>query len=160
MAVFNGAVEVNGASGKVDVDKKHSATFDLAGSAPYTLANNLEPDPYDDWDKQQDKYHQQYRGNSYSPYGYGASDLNYYGELLQHSRLRHDVAALPGRRGLGPVYERRLDVVSRCRICLGLELSVGLDAVSLRLLDFVNSYGWFWQPGRTSGLDGTLFLAS
>ena len=82
MAVFNGEVEVNGASGKVDVEKKHSATFDLAGSAPYTLANNLEPDPYDDWDKQQDKYHQQYSAaNSYSPYAYGASDLNYYGSF-------------------------------------------------------------------------------
>jgi len=40
VAVFNGAVEVNGASGKVDVEKKHSATLDLAGSTPYTLANN------------------------------------------------------------------------------------------------------------------------
>ena len=28
VAVFNGAVEVNGASGKVDVEKKHSATFE------------------------------------------------------------------------------------------------------------------------------------
>ena len=53
-----------------------------AGTAPYTLANNLEPDPYDDWDKQQDKYHQQYSAsNSYSPYAYGASDLNYYGSF-------------------------------------------------------------------------------
>src|ERR1700730_13740614 len=81
VAVFNGAVEVEGASGKVDVEKKHSVTFDLAGTSPYTLANNLEPDPYDDWDKQQDKYHQQYSANGYSPYAYGASDLNYYGSF-------------------------------------------------------------------------------
>ena len=60
VAVFKGDVEVEGTSGKVEVEKKHSATFDLAGTSPYTLANNLEPDPYDDWDKQQDKYQQQY----------------------------------------------------------------------------------------------------
>ena len=51
MAVFKGEVQAEGPSGKVAVEKKHSATFDLAGSNPYTVANNLEPDPYDDWDK-------------------------------------------------------------------------------------------------------------
>ena len=82
MAVFKGDVEVASASGRVKVEKKHSATFDLTGTEPYTLANNLEPDPYDEWDKQQDKYHQQYSvSNSFSPYGYGASDLNYYGSF-------------------------------------------------------------------------------
>ncbi len=40
VAVFKGDVEVNGSSGQVDLEKKHSATFDLAGSDPYTLANN------------------------------------------------------------------------------------------------------------------------
>ena len=77
-------MEVEGASGKVEVEKKHSATFDLSGADHYTLANNLEPDPYDDWDKQQDKYHEQYSAsavNGFSPYSYGASDLNYYGSF-------------------------------------------------------------------------------
>jgi hypothetical protein len=84
LAVFKGDVEVEGASGEVKIEKKHSATFDLTGSNPYTLANNLEPDPYDDWDKQQDKYHEQYSAsvaNGYSPYAYGSSDLNYYGSF-------------------------------------------------------------------------------
>jgi hypothetical protein len=84
LAVFKGDVEVEGASGKVEVEKKHSATFDLTGANPYTLANNLEPDPYDDWDKQQEKYHEQYSASAargYSPYAYGASDLNYYGSF-------------------------------------------------------------------------------
>ena len=82
LAVFNGDVEAEGSSGTVEVEKKHSATFDLTGANPYTLANNLEPDPYDEWDKQQEKYHEQYSAsaaNSYSPYAYGSSDLNYYG---------------------------------------------------------------------------------
>ena len=45
LAMFKGDVEVEGPSGKVEIEKKHSATFDLSGASPYTLANNLEPDP-------------------------------------------------------------------------------------------------------------------
>ena len=92
LAVFKGDVSVDGPSGAVAVDKKQSATFDLAEQDHYTLAKNLEQDPYDAWDKQQGEYHQRYMssssyGNSYgnsSPYGYGygVSDLNYYGSYF------------------------------------------------------------------------------
>jgi hypothetical protein len=84
LAVFSGGVQVDGDSGSVAVDKKHTATFDLTDDDHYTLAKNLEPDPYDAWDKQQDQYQQQYASNSYSsysPYAYGSSDLNYYGSF-------------------------------------------------------------------------------
>ena len=56
-------------------------------------------------------------------------------KLLQRAGLRHDVAAFSCGGGLGPVHERRLDVVSRGGICLGLRLPLGLDAISLRILD-------------------------
>jgi hypothetical protein len=84
LAVFNGDVQVEGDSGTVAVSKNHTASFDLTDGDHYTLAKNLEPDPYDTWDKQQDQYHQQYASNSYSsysPYAYGTSDLNYYGSF-------------------------------------------------------------------------------
>jgi len=45
---------------------------------------NLEPDSFDTWDQQQDQYHQQYANksySSYSPFAYGTSDLNYYGNF-------------------------------------------------------------------------------
>src|SRR5437016_1315101 len=83
LAVFKGDVRVAGPSGTVEVGKKASATFDLAAQDKYTVAKNLEEDPYDAWDKQAADYHQRYMasGNSYtsySPYAYGTSDLNYY----------------------------------------------------------------------------------
>jgi hypothetical protein len=84
VAVFNGDVRVEGDSGTVGVSKNHTAAFDLTDGDRYTLAKNLEPDPYDTWDKQQDQYHQRYSSNSYnsySPYAYGTSDLNYYGSF-------------------------------------------------------------------------------
>ena len=86
LAVFKGDVQVEGPSGTFEVGKKQSATFDLADRDRYTLAANLEQDPYDSWDKQQEQYHQRYTSNSlyngYSPYAYGMSDLNYYGSYF------------------------------------------------------------------------------
>jgi hypothetical protein len=83
LAVFKGKVEVEAPSGLVAVDKKRTATFDLSNSDKSTVAENLEADPYDTWDKQQAQYHSQYASaNSYSPYGYGMSDLNYYGSYF------------------------------------------------------------------------------
>ncbi len=86
LAVFKGDVKVEGPSGAVEVGRKASATFNLADQDHYTLAKNLEQDPYDSWDKQQEDYHQRYLSNSSyssnSPYAYGASDLNYYGSYF------------------------------------------------------------------------------
>jgi len=85
LAVFTGDVQVEGDSGTVKVSKNHTAEFDLTDGDRSTLAKDLEPDPFDAWDKQQDQYHQQYASNaysSYSPYAYGTSDLNYYGSFF------------------------------------------------------------------------------
>jgi hypothetical protein len=83
LAVFKGDVSVEGPSGTLVVQKKQSATFDLADSDKYKLAKNLESDPYDAWDKEQEQYHDRNKGSSSGyndlPYGYGMSDLNYYG---------------------------------------------------------------------------------
>ena len=79
MSVFKGNVDVEGAAGKVVVDKKKTATFDPADNDKYTLAKNIEDEPLDSWDKEASSYHDQYARNNSSPYGYGVSDLNYYG---------------------------------------------------------------------------------
>src|ERR1700684_1848638 len=79
MAVFKGNVDVEGPAGKVVVEKKKTANFDEADNDKYTLANNVEEAPLDSWDKEASEYHQQYSKNNSSPYGYGVSDLNYYG---------------------------------------------------------------------------------
>jgi hypothetical protein len=85
VAVFKGDLQVEGDSGTVAVSKNRTASFDLANGDHSTLAKNVEPDPFDAWDKQQDQYRQQYASNSYSsysPYAYGTSDLNYYGSFF------------------------------------------------------------------------------
>ena len=152
VAVFKGDVEVESASGKVAIEKKHSATFDLTGEGRSTLANNLEPDPYDDWDKQQDKYHRQYSSSpaSYSPYGYGTSDLNYYGSFYD----------LPG---YGMMWQPYLVGAGWDPFMNGAWMwypGLGYTWVSAYPWGwmpyrygswvFLSSYGgWFWQPGST-----------
>jgi Uncharacterized protein conserved in bacteria len=79
LAVFNGNVEVEGPSGKVTVEKKRTATFDAADNDKYTVAKKVAEEPLDSWDKESVSYHDQYAKNNSTPYGYGYSDLNYYG---------------------------------------------------------------------------------
>src|SRR5579863_7984014 len=84
LAVFSGDAQVAGDSGTLAVAKNHTATFDLTDDDRHSLAKDLEPDPFDAWDKEQNQYHEVYASNSsssYSPYAYGTSDLNYYGNF-------------------------------------------------------------------------------
>jgi hypothetical protein len=79
MANFKNDLEVVGPSGTVKVDKKKMVTFNLSDDDQATVAKNVEPDVYDDWDKRSVQYHDQYARNNSTPYGYGYSDLSYYG---------------------------------------------------------------------------------
>ena len=79
LAVFKGDVDVDGPAGKVTVEKKKMASFDASDNDKYPVAKNVEQAPLDSWDKEASSYHDQYAKNNSSPYGYGASDLNYYG---------------------------------------------------------------------------------
>ena len=83
VAALNGEVEVEGPSGKVEISKNHKAVFDLLNDDRYKLARDFAEAPYDSWDKQQDQYRDRYSASasSYSPYAYGTSDLNYYGNF-------------------------------------------------------------------------------
>ena len=85
VAVIKGQLNVNGQAGSVEVDQKHTATFDLKTDHS-EIAKDIEEISYDEWDKQQSEYHERYAasGKSYnsSPYAYGMSDLNYYGSYM------------------------------------------------------------------------------
>jgi hypothetical protein len=82
LAVFKGDAEVEGPAGKFTIEKNKTAKFDAADNDKYTLAHNIAEAPLDSWDKEASAYHDQYAKNTSnlsSPYGYGLSDLNYYG---------------------------------------------------------------------------------
>ncbi|MGB9361897.1 MAG: FecR family protein, partial [Candidatus Sulfotelmatobacter sp.] len=79
VATFKNEIEVVAPSGTVKVDKRKMVTFSADDKEQATVAKNLREDPYDNWDKQSVEYHDQYAKNNSTPYGYGYSDLSYYG---------------------------------------------------------------------------------
>ncbi|MGC2183985.1 MAG: FecR family protein [Terriglobales bacterium] len=150
VAVFQGDVEVASASGRVKVEKKHSATFSLAGTEPYALASNLEPDPYDEWDKQQDKYHQQYSAsNGFSPYGYGASDLSYYGSF--YNIPGYGMMWQPYLVGAGwdPFMNGAWMWYPGSGYAWVSAYPWGWTPYRYGSWTYLNAYGWFWQPGNS-----------
>jgi hypothetical protein len=84
LAVFAGNAEVASGAATTVVGKKETLTLGGDVAQP-EVAKNVAPGPFDEWDKEEIKYHDQYsKGNallgSSSP-GYGISDLNYYGSF-------------------------------------------------------------------------------
>jgi hypothetical protein len=85
VAVSHGDVELQGlGSETVTVSKNRTASFDMVDQDTYTVARGYEDGPYEDWNSELDAYHQRNYNNARydSPYGYGFSDLNYYGSYI------------------------------------------------------------------------------
>jgi len=157
VAVFKGEAKIAGPSGEVEVAKNKTATFDLA-SDKYELAKNLELDPYDAWDKQQADYHDRYLASNsysnYSPYAYGASDLNYYGNF----------STVPGYGTMWQPYFAGAGWDPYMNGAWAYSPGYGYGWVSgypwgwtpyhYGNWIYVPSYGWGWQPGGSwSGLN-------
>jgi len=80
LSVFKGDIDVDSPTGQVKVEKKKTALFDVADGDKYKVESKIEEDPLDSWDREASAYHDEYAKNqAASPYGYGLSDLNYYG---------------------------------------------------------------------------------
>jgi hypothetical protein len=152
VAVFKGDVQIEGDSGTVSVSKNRTASFDLTDDDRSTLAKNVEPDPFDAWDKQQDQYHQQYASNSYSnysPYAYGTSDLNYYGSFFN----------VPGYGMMWQPYFAGAGWDPFMNGAWAFSPGFGYGWVSgypwgwtpyhYGSWAYLPTYGWAWQPGGT-----------
>ena len=151
LAVFSGDVQVDGPSGEVKLSKKQSVTFDQDNNDQYKIAKNIDPDPFDQWDKQQSEYHDRYQAsNSYnSPYGYGASDLNYYGSYMMIPG--YGLAWQPYFTGMG--WNPYMDGAWMMYPGLGYSwvsaYPWGWTPYHYGSWAFVPQYGWMWIPGNT-----------
>src|SRR6476469_9225131 len=86
VAVFKGEVGVSDTDngGEVAVKKNETFVLDPSDMARYALDKGADADDLDQWSKQRDDALSTYAsagsGYAQSPYQYGASDLNYYGQ--------------------------------------------------------------------------------
>jgi hypothetical protein len=147
LAVFKGDVEVESPSGSVTVAKKKSATFDAGDNDKYTLANNVEEAPLDSWDKQSISYHDQYSKNNSSPYGYGVSDLNYYGAY--NNVPGYGMMWQPYFTGIGwdPFMDGAWSYYPGYGYMFASAYPWGWMPYRYGNWMFVPGFGWMWQPG-------------
>ena len=116
------------------------------------MAKNLEPDPYDEWDKQQEQYHQRYTAsNSYSPYSYGVSDLAYYGNYI--NAPGYGMCWQPYFTGLGwdPFMNGSWMWYPGFGYTWVSGYPWGWMPYRYGSWLFLPAYGWVWQPGYWTG---------
>jgi len=85
LAVLDGTLRIDGPTGPMDVSKKKTVTFNMAGQAQPQIAKEIAPDEYDSWDQQAAGYHARTASMgamSSSPYAYGLADMGYYGSFM------------------------------------------------------------------------------
>lgn len=146
-AVFKGEVEVSGPSGKVIVSKKKMATFGANAEDKYTLAK-LQEEPLDSWDKEAVDYHQQYAAkNNSSPYGYGFSDLGYYGSY--QTIPGYGLMWQPYFTGVGwdPFMNGAWSFYPGFGFMYASAYPWGWLPYRYGSWMFVPGFGWMWQPG-------------
>jgi hypothetical protein len=147
LAVFKGDVNVEGPSGKVSVEKKRTATFDTGDGDKYTLAKKVSEEPLDSWDKEAVSYHDQYARNNTTPYGYGFSDLNYYGAFS--SVPGYGLMWQPFFTGVGwdPFMDGAWGYYPGFGYMFASAYPWGWMPYRYGNWMFVPSMGWMWQPG-------------
>src|SRR6266853_363925 len=151
-AVFKGDVEITGPSGKVEVGKKKMITIDAGDGDKYTLAKNIDAAPLDSWDKEAAEYHQQYARNNNSPYGYGLSDLNYYGGY--QNVAGYGTLWQPYFTGVGwsPFADGAWSFYPGFGYTYVSSYPWGWLPYRYGNWLFVPGFGWMWQPGAWNSL--------
>lgn len=161
VAVFKGKVSATSPAGQVEVAEKHSATIDLAkddlakdelAKDSFVVAKHVDDESSDAWDQQQTDYHDRYASSSSasrinSPYGYGMSDLNYYGNFM----------SLPGYGNvwqpyfIGAGWDPFMDGAWAFYPGAGYMWVSGYPwgwmPYNYGNWAFAPGYGWVWQPG-------------
>jgi hypothetical protein len=154
IASFQNDLEVVGPSGAVKVDKKKMVTFDLNGNGQSTVAKNFEADPYDQWDKELIEYHDQYSKNNSTPYGYGYSDLGYYGGY--RNVAGYGMLWQPYFTGVGwnPFMDGAWSWYPGFGYMWASAYPWGWMPYYYGNWVYVPTYGWGWQPGGWNGWRG------
>ena len=151
LAVLSGDVQVEGPAGKVEIAKRHSATFDLANNDSYTLAKSFEEDASDNWDKQQTEYHDRYASNkthdAQSPYAYGMSDLNYYGNYMNVPGYGWGWQPYFVGAGWSPYQDGGWAFYPGYGYMWVSSYPWGWMPYRYGNWAFVPGFGWIWQPG-------------
>ena len=148
LAVLKGQVQVEGPAGQLSVEKKKTATFDVANNDKSSVQNKIAASPLDDWDKEATSYHDQYaKNNSSSPYGYGLSDLNYYGAYTNVPGYGMMWQPFFAGAGWDPFMDGAWGFYPGFGYMFASAYPWGWLPYRYGNWMFVPGFGWMWQPG-------------
>jgi hypothetical protein len=147
IASFKNDLDVVGPQGTVKVAKKKMVTFDVEDNDRSTEAGDVESDPYDDWDKQSVEYHDQYARNNSTPYGYGFSDMSYYGSYSNVPGYGNLWQPYFTGVGWDPFMDGAWSWYPGMGYMFASAYPWGWMPYYYGNWNFVPGYGWGWQPG-------------
>ena len=161
LAVFKGKVSATSPSREFEVAEKHGATIefakddlandDSAGKDTFVIAKNYEAEPSDAWDRQQTDYHDRYAsvgGSSInSPYGYGMSDLNYYGSFMNVAGYGNVWQPYFIDAGWSPFQDGGWAFYPGAGYMWVSGYPWGWMPYNYGNWAFIPGFGWVWQPG-------------
>jgi hypothetical protein len=149
LSVFKGEVDVDGPGGKLALEKHKTATFDPSDNDKSKVTNKIQEAQLDSWDKDAISYHDQYakNKNDSSPYGYGLSDLNYYGAF--NNIPGYGMMWQPFMTGVGwdPFMDGAWGFYPGMGYMYASAYPWGWLPYRYGNWMFVSSMGWMWQPG-------------
>jgi hypothetical protein len=159
VASFKNDLEVIGPAGAVKVDKKKMVSFDVNDADHSTAAKSFKEDPYDDWDKQAVEYHDQYAKNNPTPYGYGYSDLSYYGGYTNFPG--YGMLWQPYFTGVGwnPFMDGAWSFYPGMGYMWASAYPWGWMPYYYGNWIYAQGMGWGWQPGAFNGWRGGVHYA-
>jgi|SRR5579859_847288 len=150
VVVWKGEVEVqdHNAGQEVQVKKKETFAQDLLDPGRYDLEKTAEGDGLDQWSTQRDEYLSTYasKGNySNSPYQYGVSDLNYYGQYYNVPGYGNMWQPYGVNVGWDPFANGYWNPTPGGYVWVSA-YPWGWMPYRFGHWRFVNGYGWLWQP--------------
>jgi hypothetical protein len=148
LAVFKGDVDLDGPDGKLSVEKKKMAMCGASENDKCTLEDKIAEEPLDSWDKEASSYHDQYAKNSVnSPYGYGLSDMNYYGGYSNVPGFGMMWQPYFTSAGWDPFMDGAWGFYPGYGYMFASAYPWGWLPYRYGSWAFVPGFGWGWQPG-------------
>ena len=170
VAVFKGKVEASGPTGNIEIPEKHSARIDLAATdaaqkGAIVLARNYDEDSLDGWDQQQNTYHERYAsaggGSDFSsPYGYGLSDLSYYGSFSMIPGYGYAWQPFFAGTGWSPFMDGAWAYYPTAGYMWVSGYPWGWMPYYYGSWANAPGYGWIWQPGSWNSWSGVPRVAN
>jgi len=156
VAVSKGEVGVKDFSSGDEVSVRKNETFTLDSSDPdqYDLARGVNADELDRWSHGREEYLSSNAGNQnylQSPYQYGSSDLNYYGQYVDVAGYGYCWQPYGVNLGWDPFMNGYWAFSPQFGYYWVSSYPWGWMPYRYGRWVFINGRGWFWQPGFWGG---------